>query len=70
MKKILTVDEFERMTQEYDKVKYKCKCGHRVIIPVWKDKQLCSWCGNYVFKDKKEEFEYKIKQIMNKGSDK
>lgn len=63
MEKILTVKEFERMTEEYDKVKYKCsKCGHKEIIPKWKDKTICSWCGNYVFKDKKEEFKYRIKE--------
>lgn len=60
MKKLLSEKEFERMTDEYDKVKYMCKCGHRVIIPMWLDKQLCSWCGNYVFKNKVDEFKYRI----------
>ena len=54
MEKLLTDKEFKRMTEEYDKVKYLCKCGHRVIIPSYVDKQLCNWCGNYVFKDKKQ----------------
>ena len=65
MEKILTVKEFERLTDELDKVKYKCsKCGHKEIIPKWVDKQICSWCGSYVFKDKKEEFKYRLKEKM------
>lgn len=58
--------EFERRAKEYDKVKYKCKCGHRVIIPKWLDKTPCDWCGNYVFKTKKDEDIYRIMEKMNK----
>lgn len=59
--------EFKNRANEYDKVKYICNCGHRVIIPSWVDKQLCDWCGNYVFKDKKEEFKYRMEQEIKKG---
>lgn len=64
MDHILTLKEFKRMTDEYDKVKYICKCGHRVVIPKWVDKQLCDWCGRYVFKDKRSEFKYRIREII------
>ena len=43
MDHILTIKEFKKMTDEYEKVKYVCKCGHRVVIPKWVDKQLCDW---------------------------
>ena len=66
MEKVLTEKEFERMTEEYDKVKYTCKCGRRVVIPEWRDKEVCSWCGMYVFKDKKAEFEYRLKERLKK----
>ena len=66
MDKLLTVKEYERMTDEYDKVKYKCKCGHKVVIPKWVDKNICDWCGNYVFKDKKEEFKYRVKEKIKR----
>lgn len=66
MEKILSIKEFERMTDEYDKVKYKCKCGRRIVIPKWVDKQLCDWCGNYVFKSKADEFKYRVKEKMKK----
>ena len=62
MYKTLTTKEYERMTDEYDKVKYPCICGHRVIIPYNKDKGICSWCGNYVFKTKQDEFRYRLEQ--------
>lgn len=41
----------------------KCKCGHTVFLGR-KDKIVCSWCGNYVFKDKKEEFRYRMEQMI------
>lgn len=58
--------EYERRAEELDKVKYICKCGHRVIIPKGVDKQLCDWCGNYVFKDKNEEFKYRLQEKMRR----
>lgn len=64
MDHILTIKEFQKMTDEYEKVKYICKCGHRVVIPKWVDKQLCDWCGRYVFKDKRSEFKYRIKEAI------
>lgn len=64
MDHILTIKEFKKMTDEYEKVKYICKCGHRVVIPKWVDKQLCDWCGRYVFKDKRSEFKYRIKEAI------
>lgn len=64
MKKMLSIKEYERMSEEYEKVKYICKCGHRVVIPKWVDKQLCGWCGNYVFKNKEDEFKFRLKEKM------
>ena len=62
----MTIKEFERQSDEYDKVKIRCKCGHRVVIPVWVDKQLCKWCGYYVYRNKQLEFKEKLtKKIKN-----
>ncbi len=66
MRKILTNEEFKRMTEEYDKVKYKCKCGHKNIIPYNVDKVICGWCNRFVFKNKKDEDLYRIKERMRK----
>ncbi len=66
MKKWLSDKEFENMMNEYDKIKHICKCGHRVIMPKWIDKKICGWCGEYVFKDKKTEFEYRMNEQMKR----
>lgn len=66
MEKVLSEEEYERMEHEYDKVKYSCTCGHRVVIPKWIDKGMCSWCGKYVFKNKKDEFKYRINEKLRK----
>lgn len=65
-KKMLTNEEFKKMTQEYSKVKYTCKCSHRVIISNQVDKVICSHCGNYVFKNKKDEFIFRMKEKMKR----
>lgn len=62
--KVMSNAEYERMTVELDKVKVRCKCGHRVIIPIWEDKQLCSWCKNYVYRDKRIEFKERLKGLL------
>lgn len=43
-----------------------CKdCGHSMIIAK-QEKALCSWCGHWVFKDKKVEFKYRLKEQLLK----
>ena len=64
--KVMSIKEFKRQTAEYDKVKYRCSCGHRVIIPYWRDKGLCTWCHNYVYKDKKLEFKERLQNELRK----
>ena len=44
----------------YAQFKVKCKCGHTVLISPVKSKILCSFCGNYVYRDKKIEFMEKL----------
>ena len=62
MEHLLTDKEYNRMTEEYDKVKYKCKCGHRVVIKHNQTKAICSWCLKYVFKNNQVEFKYRLKE--------
>lgn len=40
-------------------------CGHKMLLGR-KEKRVCSWCHKYIFKDKKEEFEYRLKEKMVK----
>ncbi len=56
---------WQKSSDERDKVKIKCNhCGRKAIIPVWVDKQLCSWCGYYIYRNKKLEF---IENMRKKG---
>lgn len=67
MHKTLTIKEYNRLTDEYDKVKYRCKCGRRNIIPYNVDKVICTWCGNYCFKSKQDEFRFRLEEQRKKG---
>ena len=58
--------EIKSYDSALEEVKVRCKCGHRVIIPYWVDKQLCNWCKSYVFRDKKIEFEYRMKEKVKR----
>lgn len=44
----------------YTRNSVKCKhCGHTVFMPSEKYK-ICSWCGHYVFKNEKIEFNFRM----------
>ena len=58
-------DEDTKIFKEISNFKVKCSCGH--TFATTKEKDLCSWCGNYVYKDKKNEFAEKLmKEIKTK----
>lgn len=62
---MLTEKEIIKLSDEYNKLKIKCKhCGHKLVIPVWVDKQICSWCGNYVYRNKQMEFREEVKKLI------
>lgn len=43
-------------------------CGRRVHFYAFekKEKQLCDWCGRYVFKSQKDEFKYRLNEEIRK----
>lgn len=44
----------------------KCaNCGHSMLLGR-KNKRVCTWCYHYIFKDKKQEFEYRLKEQLMK----
>ncbi len=53
-------------TNNLEKVRFMCSCGHKAIIPYWVDKQMCTWCGHWVYRNKREEFKDKLKMAMLK----
>lgn len=60
---------YEEMTKVFNNVsKNRClcpKCGHSIIFDKPK-KVICKWCNTYVFKDSKTEFEYRLKESINR----
>lgn len=56
--------DIEKYVEEMYNHKYTCQCGHRVYIAHNKEKALRNWCGKYVFKNKKDEFEYRINERL------
>lgn len=67
MKTDLRYKELRKLDEELAKHKVKCRCGHKVIL-INRDKVICDWCGNYVYKDKKQEFKERITQCMKKSN--
>lgn len=51
---------------ERDNYVYCPKCNHTVEWWTNDKKVLCQWCGNYVFKTKKDEFNYRMKGLLKK----
>ena len=56
--------EMDRMFKTYTDNSYKCRCGHSVAIAKNCEKIICSHCGRYVFREKKDEFMYRLKEVM------
>lgn len=54
-------DDVMKLHEEFSKLNVTCKnCGHRLYIPTRQEREICSWCGKYVFRDEKEEFKYRL----------
>lgn len=56
----------EKLANERTNNTVYCKCGHSIVMYPFERKaeKICRWCGNLVFRDKKAEFEYKLKTTM------
>lgn len=48
----------------YTNEKSKCECGHTQFLE-GKDRDICKWCGKWIYKNNKTKFKYKIKEINN-----
>ena len=62
----LMAEEIQK-TDAFDKIKVRCfNCGHTMVILYWEDKKLCEFCGHYRFRTPKLEFEYRLKERLNR----
>lgn len=59
----MTFNEIKKYSNEINKLKVQCEiCGRKQTFPVWVDKQVCDWCGHYVYRTKEIEFKEKLRQ--------
>ena len=58
----------DKRLSEMNKYKVYCKCGHSLVFYPMEHriKKICSWCGYYVYKDRKTEFNERLKNILVK----
>lgn len=55
------------LENELEKITRKCKCGHSVEI--YHEKRICTHCGKYVFKNKEDEFKYRLNEKIRKKNE-
>lgn len=56
----------KRMSVLNDNCKYTCECGARVFIIGNRSRTICRNCGKWVFKNKKEEFRYRLNLTLSR----
>ena len=65
-KQLAMIDRENRIAQEYKKITTHCECGHSFIIPNQVDRLICSYCGNWCYRTKELEKQYKDKETLIK----
>ena len=61
----LSNKEIEVLYHDKEKIRRYCKnCGHTVTVV--EDKNICSHCKHFVFKDDLTEFKYRLKENLIK----
>lgn len=54
-----------KLLDDYSNLKIKCKnCGHPQVIPVFVSKSICTWCGFYIYRNKKTEFSDRLREKL------
>lgn len=61
----VSLEKQKKYYNELSNYKYKCKCGHVVLILRGADKKLCTWCHHYVYKSQRDEFKDKLRGVIN-----
>lgn len=59
-------ERYSKLFESMSNCSYKCACGHTVLMTNKVDKTVCSNCGKYVFKSKKDEFNYRMQEKMKR----
>lgn len=65
----LTFKELKIFATKIGELKVQCKkCGHKEIFTKGFDRKICTYCGNYIYKDEQTEFKYKMKSVIRRGT--
>ena len=69
---MISYNDIEKLARERLRSKIVCKkCGCRSnLMPNRKDRVLCNWCKNYVYRTPEIEFRYKLKEQIRKRENK
>lgn len=54
----------EKFLSEMEELKVRCTCGHTMILPVYTDKTICTYCGKTNYNNTRLHFKYKIRKLM------
>lgn len=58
----------KKIDKVYEKNRYYCSCGHSVFIPPTSTRTFCTYCGHWIFKNKRDEFKYRLKEKLRNVS--
>lgn len=59
----------KKIDKLFENNRYYCRCGHSVVILPKETRTFCSFCGHWVYKDKKAQKE-NIKRIEKENQEK
>jgi len=57
----------DKVFSEFEKIKVKCICGHKTVMPVYIDKTTCSYCHRTLKNNSQAYFVYKLRKVMKKN---
>ena len=58
---MMNFNDLSKFVTALQPYKVKCKCGHTMHL-VKRERALCDWCGNYVYKNKLIEMKYELEK--------
>lgn len=63
----MSYQEDTRRFNTYSNITRYCEsCGHSKAMPIYLDKTICEWCGNYVFRNEQIKFKFRLEQAKIK----
>lgn len=68
-RQILSIQDDSNLENAKRQMKVSCPyCKHKISFYAYEraEKKLCDYCKRYVFKDKRKEFEYRLKEQIRR----